>query len=78
MLPAAFPVAAAQAGAHSRVITAVSFDASGQVYFLSYGWQGDTTTVYETKVVPDTFGNIATDATSLAETTWSSTVTQAA
>jgi hypothetical protein len=65
-LPASFPVAAAQAGAQSRVITAVSFDASGQVYFLSYGWQGDTTTIYETKVFADTFDNVSADAATLA------------
>src|SRR5271165_2400029 len=32
VLPAQFPIAAAQAGAQSRVITAVSFDATGQVF----------------------------------------------
>lgn len=36
--------------AQSRVITAVSFDASGQAHLMSYGWQGDTTTVYDTEV----------------------------
>jgi Immunoglobulin domain len=52
--------------AQSRVITAVSFDASGQAHLMSYGWQGDTTTVYDTEVaivtpqdVVDTAGNLA-------------------
>ncbi|HME10778.1 MAG TPA: hypothetical protein VKG25_27225 [Bryobacteraceae bacterium] len=66
VLPAQFPIAAAQAGAQSRVITAVSFDATGQVFFLSYGWQADTTTVYDVSVVSTTFDNIAASATNLA------------
>jgi hypothetical protein len=37
-------------GLQSRVITAVSFDAKGQAHLMSYGWQGDTTTVYDTEV----------------------------
>lgn len=38
--------------AKSRVVTAVSFDSStDQVDLLSYGWQGDTTTVYDTDVL---------------------------
>ncbi|MFP5227721.1 MAG: hypothetical protein ACLGXA_08810 [Acidobacteriota bacterium] len=35
----------------SRVVTAVSFDANDQANLLSYGWQGDTTTVYDTAVM---------------------------
>jgi len=66
VLPASLPLAAAQAGAQSRVITAISFDASGQVNFLSYGWQGDITTLYEVNVFSTTFDNIATAATTLA------------
>jgi hypothetical protein len=41
--------AANQEGEHSRVITAVSYNA-GKVFYLSYGWQGDTSTLYETQV----------------------------
>jgi Immunoglobulin domain len=37
--------------AASRVVTAVSFDANGQVNLVSYNWQGDTTTVYDSTVV---------------------------
>jgi hypothetical protein len=56
----------AQDGAQSRVITAVSFDASGQVNLLSYGWQGDTTTVYQTTVVNVAGKDVAATATNLA------------
>ena len=43
-------------GAESRIITAVSFDANGQANLISYGWTGDTTTLYETQttLVPPT------------------------
>jgi hypothetical protein len=34
-------------GKQSRVITAVSFDASGDADLISYGWTGDTATVYQ-------------------------------
>jgi hypothetical protein len=66
VLPANFPVAAAQVGAQSRVITAVSFDGSGQVNLISYGWKGDTTTTYDVNVMATTFDNIAATATTLA------------
>lgn len=37
-------------GAQSRIITAATFDdASGKAILISYGWQGDTTTAYESK-----------------------------
>jgi hypothetical protein len=41
--------AANQEGASGRVVTAISFNA-GQVFYLSYGWQSDASTVYETHV----------------------------
>lgn len=41
--------AANQEAAHSRVITAVSYNA-GQVFYVSYGWQGDVSTIYDTQV----------------------------
>ncbi len=34
-------------GQASRIITALTFDASGNADMISYGWTGDTTTVYE-------------------------------
>jgi uncharacterized protein (DUF2141 family) len=59
------PTAAAD-GAESRVVTAVSFDASGQANLISYGWTGDTTTVYETQTTVVTPENVASAATTLA------------
>ncbi|MHB1838175.1 MAG: immunoglobulin domain-containing family protein [Acidobacteriaceae bacterium] len=57
----------AQDAAESRVVTAVSFDDStGLVDLLSYGWQGDTTTLYDTQVVNAASMNVATAAATLA------------
>ncbi|MGC9224627.1 MAG: immunoglobulin domain-containing protein [Terracidiphilus sp.] len=39
-------------GAEGRIVTATVFDdAAGKVVLISYGWQGDTTTVYEAQTV---------------------------
>lgn len=53
-------------GQASRIVTAASFDGNGNVNLLSYGWTGDTTTVYETQtyLVPPT--QVASAATDLA------------
>lgn len=56
----------AQDGAQSRVITAVSFDAQGQANLISYGWQGDTTTQYETNAILSPPQGVASGATGLA------------
>jgi len=53
---------ATQAGAQGRVITALGFDASGNALIVSYGWQNDTTTVYEASVIATT----STDSEALA------------
>lgn len=53
-------------GAESRVITAVSFDASGNALLISYGWQGDTTTVYETQTTIIPASEVISAATTLA------------
>ncbi len=58
-------------GTESRVVTAVSFDASGNAVLISYGWTGDTTTVYETQtsLFPpggDVSANVLSAATTLA------------
>jgi hypothetical protein len=54
-------------GLASRVITAVSKNtATGMVDYISYGWQTDTTTLYETKVVISSFTSVETDASNLA------------
>lgn len=64
--PADFPAAATQEGAAGRVITAVSADSSGQLTYLSYGWQQDTTTVYEAAVVTASPADAPAAATNLA------------
>lgn len=64
--PSAVQTAAEQDAAQSRVVTAVSFDGSGQANLLSYGWQGDTTTIYETKVVNAAPQDVGSAATNLA------------
>jgi hypothetical protein len=64
--PSDLQQAATQEGAQGRVITAVSYDA-GQIFYLSYGWQSDLSTVYETQVETATFDTVAQVATSLAQ-----------
>jgi hypothetical protein len=49
--PAEIQATVAADGALSRIITAASFDASGNANLISYGWTGDTTTVYETQTL---------------------------
>lgn len=54
-------------GAESRIVTAVTFDdASENAILVSYGWSGDTTTVYEAKTVVATPSNVENQATILA------------
>jgi hypothetical protein len=54
-------------GAESRVVTAASFDANNQANVISYGWTGDTTTVYEAQtIVADSASEIASQAETLA------------
>jgi len=56
-----------QDGAESRVITAVSFDDNlGQADLISYGWTGDTNTVYDTQTIITTSDNVPTEAIALA------------
>jgi hypothetical protein len=57
--------AATQEGAHSRVITAISFD-SGSVVYFSYGWQQDPSTIYEANVVTSTFASVGSNIANLA------------
>lgn len=49
--PSNFPSVAASEGTNSRIITAVSYDQSGQVEYFAYGWDKDPSTIYQTKVV---------------------------
>lgn len=57
-----------QDGAASRIITAVSFDDKlGQADLISYGWTGDTSTVYDTKtMIIASEGDVAAAAITLA------------
>lgn len=50
----------------SRVVTAVAFDVSGNALLLSYGWQADKSTVYDTTAVLVAAGDVAASATNLA------------
>ena len=46
-------------GANGRVVTTLSIDhTTGLVDLISYGWQGDTTTAYETKTILAGAGNV--------------------
>lgn len=54
-------------GAESRIVTAVSFDANNQANVISYGWTGDTATVYETQTfIAESAGDITSEAQTLA------------
>ena len=64
--PAQIPATAASVGAASRIITAASFDASGNANLISYGWEGDTTTVYETQTTIAQHGEVCSAAATLA------------
>jgi hypothetical protein len=64
--PAEIQSTVAQDGAESRIITAASFDAKGQAYLVSYGWQGDRTTAYDVKTVIVAPQDAATAAIQLA------------
>ncbi len=53
-------------GNASRIATAVSFDSSGNAVLISYGWQGDTTTVYDAQAVIVPPGAVPAAAANLA------------
>ena len=53
-------------GAASRVVTSTSFDATGNAYLISYGWTGDTTTVYETQTNIVPHDDVCSTATTMA------------
>lgn len=66
--PGQLQATVANDGAQSRVVTAVSFDANNQANVISYGWTGDTTTVYEAQTfIANTASDIASEATTLAD-----------
>jgi hypothetical protein len=60
-----FHAAAAQDGANGRVITAVSWN-SGQIFYLSYGWQSDTSSVYDVQIATATIDTVKATAQQLA------------
>lgn len=65
--PANLQTQVAADGAASRIVTAATFDdATGKVVLLSYGWQGDTTTAYESKAIIDQDQNVIADAEQFA------------
>jgi hypothetical protein len=53
-------------GSESRIVTAVSFDASGNAVLISYGWTGDTTTAYEAQTTLVPASEVLSTATNLA------------
>ena len=57
--------AASQDGTNSRVVTAVSWN-GGQISYLSYGWQSDTTTVYDVQTATATMDTVSSVAQQLA------------
>ena len=57
--------AAMQEGAAGRVVTAISVDGS-QVTYLAYGWQADSTTLYEATVVTASTTDAPTAASAIA------------
>jgi hypothetical protein len=63
--PTDLQAAATQEGAHSRVITAIAYFGA-QVVYLSYGWQSDTSTMYEAQVATASSATLATVAANLA------------
>jgi hypothetical protein len=57
--------AATEEGAAGRVITAISVNGS-EVTYLAYGWQADTTTLYDSMVVTASTSDAPTAASTLA------------
>lgn len=65
--PGQLQATVANDGAESRIVTAVSIDANHQANVISYGWTGDTTTLYEARtVIATSAAEIASQATTLA------------
>jgi hypothetical protein len=63
--PSQLQAAATQEGQHGRVITALSYNGT-QITYFSYGWTGDTTTLYETQTATSTFATAGVAAANLA------------
>jgi hypothetical protein len=65
LAPQGLQAAATQEGLNSRVITAIAANGA-QVTYFSYGWQGDTTTLYDSQIVTATPADAVAAATNLA------------
>jgi hypothetical protein len=65
LAPQALQAAATQEGLSSRVITAIAANGT-QVTYISYGWQGDTTTLYDSQIVTAAPSAAPTAAANLA------------
>lgn len=61
-----FDATVAQAAAQGRVVTAVSFDASGQANIISYGWNSDHSTIFESRTIHTTLDQLVDSAKTLA------------
>ncbi|MFP5235778.1 MAG: hypothetical protein ACLGSD_07735 [Acidobacteriota bacterium] len=57
---------ASQLGTQSQVITALSFNAAGQVDVLAYSWKSDPSTVYDALVAPVTLDTVGAEAQQMA------------
>lgn len=64
---AAVDATVAADGQASRVVTAVATDGAGMVHVISYGWQGDTVTKYDTTTRTLAPGDLAGAAQALAQ-----------
>lgn len=64
--PGALQSEATREGSVGRVITAISLN-SGQATYISYGWQGDPSTVYEASVTTATVDTLSSIASNLAQ-----------
>lgn len=53
---------ATQLGTQSKVITALSFNAAGQIDVLSYSWQSDPSTIYDVQAVPVSLDTVGAEA----------------
>lgn len=65
LAPQGLQAAATQEGLNSRVITAIAANGT-QVTYISYGWQGDTTTLYDSQIVTAAPSAAPAAATNLA------------
>lgn len=70
--PSQVQATAAADGQASRIVTALTFDASGNADMISYGWTGDTSTVYEVQTASVPPGSNVCEAVVAAATSLAS------